>query len=79
MHVFLHSQRRCKDEIARELLAETNGKASDTPQGASDARRARSADAHGVTLGPESQDSEPSFCNANCETDVEMLTGDAEN
>jgi hypothetical protein len=63
MHAPRHSQLRLKDEIARELLADAETQHQQRPVD--------------VAVGREHRDTEPSFCNDERETGVDILTGGA--
>lgn len=67
MHVPHHSQLHVKDEIARELLA-------DTEAGEPDPTQQRPVEVH---VGRDHCETEPGFLNDDCETDVDILTGGA--
>lgn len=65
MYVPFHSQMQAKDAIAAELLADDATEAID--------------DAYAETVtGVESRAGTPEFCNDERDTDVDILTGDAE-
>jgi hypothetical protein len=64
MHMPFHAEMAVKDEIARELL-------DDDATAAIDA-------AHADVVDIESRAGAPDFCNDERETDIDILTGDAE-
>ncbi len=68
MYVPFHSQTRAKDAIAAELLDKDATKAIDEAY----------ADALETAAGLESRAGDPEFLNDERDTDVDIMTGDAE-
>lgn len=66
MYVLFHSQMQAKDAIAAELLTDDATEAIDT------------AHVDAVDAGRKSHAGDPDFCNDDRDTDVDILTGDAE-